>query len=80
MTDIMSSLTKLIDDMLYNIDEGEYDGCNGSWEREILYEIKRHPNFDAVRNLIFLSHDPDFCASDILALVKYVDAKRGKIT
>jgi hypothetical protein len=61
---ISKNLEKLIFDISKNIDEGEYDGCNGSPDREILYDIERHECFKAV------SLDP-LCSNDILELVKF---------
>lgn len=68
-------LIDIIEAMIHNLDEGEYDGCNGPWEREMLYDIERHPSF---KNIEGYPKTPDsaICSVDILNLVKYVYKKR----
>lgn len=67
-------LIDIIDDMLHNLNEGEYDGCNGPWEREMLYDIERHPSFKKIEGYP-KTHESDICSMDILNLVKYVYRK-----
>lgn len=68
-------IINIIESMIHNLDEGEYDGCNGPWEREMLYDIERHSSF---KNVVAYPKTPEstICASDILNLVKYVYKKR----
>ena len=58
------ALKRIISDISKNIDEGEYDGCNGPMDREVLYDIERHADFKvlSVNNI---------CSNDILELVKF---------
>lgn len=67
-------LIDIIDDMLHNLNEGEYDGCNGPWEREMLYDIERHPEFKNIEGYP-KTHESAICSMDILNLVKYVHRK-----
>lgn len=67
-------LIDIIDDMLHNLNEGEYDGCNGPWEREMLYDIERHPSFKKIESYPKTPTEP-ICSMDILNLVKYVYRK-----
>ena len=67
-------LIDIIDDMIYNLNEGEYDGCNGPWEREMLYDIERHPSFKKIEGCPKTPTEP-ICSMDILNLVKYVHRK-----
>ena len=67
-------LIAIIDDMLRNLNEGEYDGCNGPWEREMLYDIERHPSFKKVGGYPKTTTE-SICSADILNLVKYVHRK-----
>lgn len=66
----------IIYNMLYNLNEGEYDGCNGPWEREMLYDIERHPSFKKIKGYPKTPTEP-ICSMDILNLVKYVYRKMG---
>lgn len=74
MKTISERLIDIIDDMLYNLNEGEYDGCNGPWEREMLYDIERHPSFKKIEGYPKTPTEP-ICSVDILNLVKYVHRK-----
>ena len=67
-------LIDIIDDMLHKLNEGEYDGCNGPWEREMLYDIERHPLFKKIEGYPKTPTEP-ICSVDILNLVKYVYRK-----
>lgn len=67
-------LIDVIDDMLHNLNEGEYDGCNGPWEREMLYDIECHPSFKKIEGYPKTPTEP-ICSTDILNLVKYVYRK-----
>lgn len=67
-------LIDIIDNMLYNLKEGEYDGCNGPWEREMLYDIECHPSFKKIEDYPKTPTEP-ICSADILNLVKYVYRK-----
>lgn len=68
-------LIDIIESMIHNLDEGEYDGCNGPWDREMIYDIERHPSF---KNLNAYPKTPTstICSDDILNLIKYVYKKR----
>lgn len=74
---MIDELTRIIDDMLTNLDNGEYEDCNGPWEREALYDIERHPDFKTVASSL-KTPDKNVCSNDILTLIKYVHGKRGK--
>lgn len=67
-------LINIIDDMLRNLNEGEYDGCNGPWEREMIYDIERHPEFKNIEGYP-KTHESAICSMDVLNLVKYVYRK-----
>lgn len=67
-------LIDIINTMLYNLNEGEYDGCNGPWEREMLYDIERHPSFKKIEGYP-KTHESAICSMDVLILVKYIHRK-----
>lgn len=70
-------LIDILDDMLYNLKEGEYDGCNGPWEREMLYDIECHPSFKKIEGYP-KTPEAAICSVDILNLVKYMlDKQKG---
>ena len=75
----MESLSKvfidIIDDMLYNLYEGEYDGCNGPWEREMCFDIEMHPEFKKLKDYPKTPTE-SICSKDIVNLVKFVDMHR----
>lgn len=68
-------LIDIVDDMLTDLYHGEYDGCNGPWEREMLYDIERHPVFKKIEGYPKTPTET-ICSMDILNLVKFVDMHR----
>lgn len=76
------ALIDIINDMLHNLDEGEYDGCNGPWDREMLFDIEWHPRFEELKDYRktpdeYINGPDEYITSiDILNLVKYVDGRR----
>lgn len=75
MENLSNCIIDIVDDMLTDLYEGEYDGCNGSWEKEMLFVIEHHPVFKKIEGYPKTPTEP-ICSMDILNIVKFVDMHR----